>query len=46
MPMKPFMILALLLAGTALSACGPAIGAGAAIAADEYSEEERGEDLF
>lgn len=39
---KPWMVLALLLALPALSACGPLIGAGAAVAADEAAEDDGG----
>ena len=41
---KFWMILALVAGGAALSGCGPAIGAGAVIAADEIAEEEDGDD--
>ncbi len=41
----PWIILALM-ALPILSACGPAIGAGGAIVADEIYERETGEELF
>ncbi|CUH15384.1 hypothetical protein JSE7799_00303 [Jannaschia seosinensis] len=41
-----WMVLALAFTAPALSACAPAAGAGAAIAADQVAEEETGEGLF
>ncbi len=41
---KLWIALSLLLSGSALSACGPAIGAGAVVAADAIAEEEDGDD--
>jgi hypothetical protein len=37
-----WMILAFVLAGGALSACAPLVGAGAAVVADEAAENEGG----
>ena len=39
---RTLAILAALLAATGLSACAPAVGAGAAIAADSVAESEGG----
>ncbi|GEM_PF-5705440 len=43
---KLFLILSLMLGGTVLSNCGPAVGAAGTVAADEAYEEETGEELF
>jgi len=43
---KLFLILSLMLSGTVLSNCGPAVGAAGAVAADEAYEEETGDELF
>ena len=46
MTTKLWLVLALLLSATTLSACGPLIGAGAAVAADEASEDDGDDGLF
>lgn len=46
MTTKLWLILALLLAGTGLSACGPAIGAAGAVAADNAAEDDGDDGLF
>ncbi|WP_413870466.1 hypothetical protein [Albidovulum sp.] len=44
MTTKLWLVLSLLLSATTLSACGPLIGAGAAVAADEAAEDNNGDD--
>jgi hypothetical protein len=45
-PAKLWLILALAAATPILSACGPVIGAGAAVIADEAAEEDGDDGLF
>lgn len=46
MTTKLWLVLTLLLSATALSACGPAIGAAGVIAADEVAEDDGDDGLF